>query len=272
MDKAIIIGTYEFLGFHICQQILNDGIEVEGIHVDLKTDDLFVAEKRLEIGRNANFAETNYDEWKIDPKQVDETIVVVDFYDFFIRSVEKQLLSDMKLQNKLLNISGKVIFLLPIQIVGNKQFKGLHSRCEEIIDWMKKHEIDFQAFYLPTIYGPWQPVNFIYQQSFLKEKHECVLSDREYSFDAIYVDSAVQSILQFSKEDHQEILLKSNEESWSEGLQLLDLTNVQMREKDPLWKFHGVEKVIHDPISLRNGLDNQRKRVETLEILRKWDL
>lgn len=270
MDKAIIIGTYEFLGFNICQQILNEGIEVEGIHADFNSNDLFVEEKRFEIGRNSNFVETNYDDWK-NGNRVDESTVVVDFYDFFIRNVEKQLLSDIKFQHKLLNLKGKVIFLLPVQIVRNRQFKGIHSRFVEIIDRMKKDERDFQAFYLPTIYGPWQPANFIYQQSFLKEKHECELSDREYSFDAIYVDSAVHSILQFSKENHQDILLKNHEESWFEGLQLLDLTNIEIREKDPQWKFHGVEKVINDSVSLQTGLTNQRKKVETLEFMRKWE-
>ena len=34
MDKVIIVGTYEFIGFQLCLSLLEQGIEVIGIHLN----------------------------------------------------------------------------------------------------------------------------------------------------------------------------------------------------------------------------------------------
>ena len=57
MDKAIIVGVYEFIGFHLCEALLQEGIEVYGVNLPIDTSDHVVDEKRLLIGRNSNFQE-----------------------------------------------------------------------------------------------------------------------------------------------------------------------------------------------------------------------
>ncbi len=34
MDKVIVVGTYEFIGFELCLRLLEQGIEVIGIHLE----------------------------------------------------------------------------------------------------------------------------------------------------------------------------------------------------------------------------------------------
>ena len=57
MDKVIIVGTYEFIGFQLCLSLLEQGREVIGIHLNTNSKDPFLEEKRFEIGRNSNFTE-----------------------------------------------------------------------------------------------------------------------------------------------------------------------------------------------------------------------
>ena len=45
MDKAIIIGVYEYLGFHLCLKFLEQGIEVTGVDTEMDDSDLFIAGK-----------------------------------------------------------------------------------------------------------------------------------------------------------------------------------------------------------------------------------
>ena len=55
MDKAIIVGVYEFIGFHLCEALLQEGIEVYGVDLPIDTSDHVVNEKRILIGINSNF-------------------------------------------------------------------------------------------------------------------------------------------------------------------------------------------------------------------------
>lgn len=57
MDRAVILGTFEFIGFSLCKNLLDQGCEIDGIHFDKEQDDALIHEKRLTIGRNANFNE-----------------------------------------------------------------------------------------------------------------------------------------------------------------------------------------------------------------------
>ncbi|MEM5594163.1 hypothetical protein AAHH67_24715 [Niallia circulans] len=60
MKKAVIFGVYQFVGFHICSTLLEEGEEIIGIsYPEISIEDL--EDKRMEIGRNANFSEKSLD-------------------------------------------------------------------------------------------------------------------------------------------------------------------------------------------------------------------
>lgn len=59
MKKAIVFGAYQFLGFHICGALLEEGEEIIGVSFpNIHVDD--IEDKRMEIGRNANFSEISW--------------------------------------------------------------------------------------------------------------------------------------------------------------------------------------------------------------------
>ena len=33
MDKAVIVGVFDFVNFHVCKALLNKGIEVKGVQI-----------------------------------------------------------------------------------------------------------------------------------------------------------------------------------------------------------------------------------------------
>jgi hypothetical protein len=62
MDKVLVLGALEELGFEMTTILLEEGYEVCGIHLSLG-EELIYNERRLEIGRNANFIELSLAEW-----------------------------------------------------------------------------------------------------------------------------------------------------------------------------------------------------------------
>lgn len=265
MDKAIILGVYEFIGFHFCQQILNEGIDVEGIHINLKSDEIFVEEKRMEIGRNANFRENDLKQWKVSSASTEEITLIVDFYDLFMRKIENQFLKLEKFQTELKSINGKIILLLPIVLLANKHFEPILTQMYELIDFLKNHEKSFQVFFLPTIYGPWQPIEFIYQRSIVEDNKNGIVSEREWTADCLYVEDIVHTILNESIDESGLILLKSKEKDrWNHGADLLGIPKKQGQEGEVNIRFSGIEKTVVDSISLKHGLENQKRNVEFL--------
>ncbi|WP_035209289.1 hypothetical protein [Mesobacillus boroniphilus] len=64
MERATILGIYDFIGYSLCRHMLDLGFEIDGIHQSGNIDDYFTEEKRLEIGRNANFSEISLQGWE----------------------------------------------------------------------------------------------------------------------------------------------------------------------------------------------------------------
>lgn len=62
MDKVHVLGALEELGFEMTTSLLEEGYEVCGIHLQLGEETIY-NERRLEIGRNANFEEIGLTEW-----------------------------------------------------------------------------------------------------------------------------------------------------------------------------------------------------------------
>lgn len=232
MDKAVIVGVFEFLGFHFCQNLLNNGIEVDGLHMGSNYDDGFLLEeKRMEIGRNANFKEYAFRDYQWIQEKIQKIAVIVDYYDLFMRRKEadffslepiKGLLSYLKTSKE------RAVFLLPIQFLSQSRFEKERIQIERFFGLLKKKGGSYQKFYLPTVYGPWQPEEFSFQKHFLRDNKShkpFKVDEREWLADAIYVQETVETILHYYRQDKEEYLLTSGKKNqWANCANYLSIT------------------------------------------------
>ncbi len=96
MDKAVIFDVYNFVSFHLCKALLDKGIEVEGICVvNRLNNDGFSDEKRLEIGRNANFKESFFKDWSNQLERAETKMTIIcSVYDIYMTYNENILKKD----------------------------------------------------------------------------------------------------------------------------------------------------------------------------------
>ncbi|WP_313800647.1 hypothetical protein [Cytobacillus sp.] len=138
MDRAVIIGIYESLGFHFCTSLLEEGYEVTGIHYS-DMDEELVEQKRMEIGRNANFQEVLQKEWLPSAEIQEQTLIIIDFDFFYLRHSSQAIeiskyLQQFYVQNekKIRDTQSKVVCLLPIE--DNESPNDLFSRMIQNVE------------------------------------------------------------------------------------------------------------------------------------------
>ncbi|MCM2533702.1 hypothetical protein NDK43_16555 [Neobacillus pocheonensis] len=205
MDKAIIFGVFDFVGFHVCKTLLDKGIEVKGIRVENIGKTPFLEEKRLEIGRNANFEEQSFLEWSLLGKpEKPINMIIFSLYDFFMLYNEAILKKEAFIQpilsylerNK--NKNKTLVFILPIQLLTSSldsqaliDLKGFLDRTLNVSD-------NIQLFYVPTIYGPWQPNTFLFQQTILSKlnRNEEIKGFREGTMDALFIEDVIETMIE----------------------------------------------------------------------------
>ncbi|WP_413302066.1 hypothetical protein AA0X95_23095 [Bacillus sp. 1P10SD] len=229
MDKAIIFGIYDFVSFHTSQTLLNQGIEVVGITFEDKDEIPFYEEKRLEVGRNANFSEQSFSKWEKERElEKSKTVLVFSIYDLYMmnketrflkKSVMKPIVNYIEKNNK--NI--EIVCLLPIQELGSSNERQLGSFLEQI----SRIAESMHVFYLPAIYGPWQPETFLFQQSILSkiQRIEIQKGDREWTKDILFVCDAVESIFELvaSEKSGKYVLQSGKKEYWSKCASYLQI-------------------------------------------------
>lgn len=261
MDKAIIVGVYEFIGFHLCNFLLENGIEVTGIHIPNDENDLFLEEKRLSFGRNSNFSERKLSDIQSIQEDRGKTFCFIDYYSFYMKKEEEQLETSIHplVQTESLP---QMVFALPIQL------------CEETSSKKKQYLFELIEeswnFYLPTVYGPWQPLYFSFQKALLDPQSTVQVTEREYMKDALYIDDVIQSILIHVQEyRYKDILLKSKTSNeWINIMEMLlgkEKTNeIIPREihcKQNLFSFQV------DGIQITEGIEKQRDHLARLRLI-----
>src|SRR3954451_16586198 len=123
MDKAIIFGIYDFVSFHACKALLNKGVEVTGVHLHDIYKHQFLEEKRLEVGRNANYNELSVSEWEKSQKEDDiKTTFIFSIYDLFMLNKEFILQKEEVTRPIFQYMDGhknnvEVVFIVPIQML-----------------------------------------------------------------------------------------------------------------------------------------------------------
>jgi nucleoside-diphosphate-sugar epimerase len=257
MDKAIIVGIYEFIGFNLCEALLQEGIEVYGVHIPTVDSELVRDEKRLLIGRNSNYIEKDISSLSSLNLTQQDTYIFLDYYSFYMKKQEKKFLetvhSHLSHQQLVHSVS-----IMPIQV----------CMKEENRDSYKNKGINSPfIFYVPTIYGPWQPSNFFFHKALYQSNENHIVEEREWTGDAIYVQDAIQSIL-YSIENKKQAsyLLKSNDENqWSkiastllEQIPVIDQKSNREINKD-------IINIEVKATSVKEGLEKQKRYISQIQ-------
>lgn len=171
MDRAVIIGALEFLGFSFCERILEEGIEVDGIHLDLENNKLLIEEKRFKIGRNANYNEWTSTDVEFRTPNLKGTVLIIDVYDLLMWEKES-VLFEMGFIKKVIDgwEEGEIVFLLPISLKTNVKFKVVEKKIHELIVFLKGKGNSVKSFYLPAINGTWLSEGLDERESFEMEE------------------------------------------------------------------------------------------------------
>lgn len=264
MDRAIIMGAFGFLGYSVCRAMLDEGIEVNAIPVGEEPDYL-IEEKRMEIGRNANFYEN---EARILNKgKVEESIpVIIPFSDFYLMDMEERLFENDFLQEKLLSLPPKqypIILLIPEQLAydGTSDFEPLVKLRQNL----SKKGFLLKEVLVPTLYGPWQPEGCFFQQ-ILSLGEEAVtipsLNPRESTSDAIYVDDAASVVRDLLEEPQAgKYVIRSGETNgWCKCLKSIYdnfVKSKELSEEERRW-----ENDLRNMMKSRTSLDPEQKLSE----------
>ncbi|MFB6465324.1 hypothetical protein ACE38V_00755 [Cytobacillus sp. Hz8] len=274
MDKAIVLGAFEFLGFHCCSFLLESGLEVNGVHLQ-ESDNRSAEIMRLDIGRNSNFIEIEESKWCI-KKLTEPSIILIDYYDLYIRKKEtrfQEIIGSIfeKDSEIIRKTDSRIVLLLPLQLLIEEQKNEGRQPMHRFLEKKKIEDILIQKFYLPTIYGPFQSQEMLFQQSImgmLNNENNFTINDREWIGDAIFVKDVVKDILMLSEEQPHSFsyLMKSNiEQHWEKCASHLRINLEKKKEREG--------SNIHQPIDIRmvysegdilNGLQEQKKVFERL--------
>jgi hypothetical protein len=191
MEAATIVGVYDFIGYRLCQYMLDMGIAITGVHFEKHQENENMEEKRLEIGRNANFQELSFRDW--DAENV-KGVLFISLLEKLQSSQEEMI--NQKLMKKLDQITNgnlQIILILPGYLAEKNQLQ--HALSE----YLTRRNFTVLEFYLPTVYGPWQPDYYFFQQCIdysLNGNLIPVLAEWEWNNDAIYIDDGVSLILE----------------------------------------------------------------------------
>jgi hypothetical protein len=203
MDKAVIFDVYNFVSFHLCKALLDNGIEVEGIYVETNINDDFSDEKRLEIGRNANFNESLFNDWSNRDKVEGNMTIICSVYDIYMtfnesilkkKAVANEFINSLKKQSD--NIE-QLVLLVPRQLMTGEAENEAILIMNDFIKRAEEVTGKIQLHYLPSIYGPWQPSTFVFQHTILSKmnKQGEFRGLREETMDALYIDDTVLTLI-----------------------------------------------------------------------------
>jgi hypothetical protein len=253
MNRAIVVGAYEFLGFHLTMMLLEQGFEVTGITTGSREHGEYTEDKKLLVGRNANFEEYCTDEWKANGSIEEPHLIFISQYDYYFRQERDLQWEGLfgHLKGAIEETGSKPVFLLPVQYLDHKAVTGCHA----------VREAGVLEIYLPTLFGLWQPSVFAFQQAIegKENKDHSSLEDQE---DAIHAVEAAAGIIEAAeKNEAGPLLFWSGEEGrWRKcavhlGIKAQEFCRQGMQP--------AIEKrIIREKDSYQNVLDKQREYVK----------
>jgi hypothetical protein len=190
--NSIVLAAREFLGFEICKALLEEGNSVYAFDYGDWKSGVF-EEKWLEIGRNANLTYASILEAAAIKEKVTCYIPLFDYLtridEESIYFIKKDLIRFIKKMQD--NIESYVL-IVPSQLLNNhrEEHEMIYLILQDCLDIMK--EQNWQVVYVPTLFGPWQPEGYLFQQLISEEKRDQFLDDPE---DAIFITDAVNTLM-----------------------------------------------------------------------------
>ncbi|MES5953851.1 NAD(P)-dependent oxidoreductase [Bacillus fungorum] len=232
MERVLIIGALTFVGYNLVNKMIAEEVEVYGLDFDeFENMTKINEEKLLLIGRNALFTYYSIrdeDGWKsVEGEKFDAVYfclyepnqqsgfrnerVILQYLKRIIRMCEEH--------------KGKLNLISSIKIGSavESENKRVFSKVEEAL---KKGELQYSVFRVPTLYGPWQPSFMMYHQLILSEldERECHYASEENGSDLLYVEDVCEYLWENGMNvEHLGIynLLSGKKSLWKKGMNLL---------------------------------------------------
>ncbi|KMM38910.1 NAD-dependent epimerase/dehydratase family protein [Guptibacillus hwajinpoensis] len=293
MKKVMITGALGFIGFHLTEFLLNEGVEVVGI--DGRIDPTRVSEykmKEMYFIRNSNYrqVDSRLQDCSLE-KEVEECDTV-----FHLASPHGEKRASHMIQEgvsttkKLLEVcEGKVlVYLSSIEIFG-RRYGNITERTpinpvtsdgrvkaeEEAVINTVDRNTTVKIIRVPLVYGPWQPVHYVFQDFFingtLMKAYET--EGERYHFDSLYVKDVCQAMYQTAvrKEGSETINLSSGGEGeWQNGVEwcIGEKLNRKKRLRCAISNKDCVSKVDFTNLTpIHKGLEQQRDHVEKMMLI-----
>ncbi|MFT9596330.1 hypothetical protein [Mesobacillus sp.] len=255
MERATILGIYDFIGYSLCRHMLDLGVEIDGIHQSGNIGGYFTEEKRLEIGRNANFSEISLEDWEAE--RAEGFLFVTLFESLQTRNGTNELLEALlsKLENRHLKKLPTAVVLPAYFAQENMDLRETETKISRYIN---NRQSTLLTIYLPTIYGPWQPEECFFQQTMSHSSNNGNkvpdISKWEWTHDCLYVDDAVKTIKEMAEsgQQGQYILSSGEQDRWLQcAEELIDQDAAMLRNEV-------VAPVIKETIQVRTVGENEQ--------------
>jgi hypothetical protein len=219
--NSVVLAAREFLGFEICKVLLEEGSSVYAVDYGDWKNGVF-EEKWLEIGRNANLTYASI----LEAATIKEKATCyIPLFDYLTRVDEESIYFMKKDLIKFIKtVQGYIesyVLIVPSQLLNNnrEEHEMIYLMLQDCLGIMK--EQNWQVVYVPTLFGPWQPEGYLFQQIISEEKRDQFLDDPE---DAIFITDAVNALMKDIRGGafKTHYLLKSEKEgNWLSCLEVL---------------------------------------------------
>ncbi|MFD3447326.1 NAD-dependent epimerase/dehydratase family protein [Microbacteriaceae bacterium 4G12] len=283
MKETIVMGAFTFVGYHLVQKLLSEGMNVLALDVN---DSMCLSEieeeKLLLIGRHAGFTYDSLQKRKFeDDIQGIDTVYIclcepnqASFQESeTMQLLERVIFACKEVNTKLVLLSSvhastvrfyEVTGVAPKNTCENGSF---FYKLEQMIAELHRYAI----LQVPIVYGPWQPTFMMYHQLILDHSTNTnVKSMEEQGGSIVYVEDVAESLYYFGEQ--QELTgcyyMQSKEErEWKQGFELLRRTkNMDILEKGSVKR--ATQPFVYNPkYSLQEGLERQILHVKKYKSL-----
>ncbi|WP_180994277.1 NAD-dependent epimerase/dehydratase family protein [Bacillus sp. Marseille-P3661] len=296
MKTAIVIGALGFIGYSLCNKLLEDGFEVIGIDCYDKDNSKkkIQDQKYLEIARNSNFKLLEMD-------ITDATFETIRTCDVVYYCINNQTILESNFDiasNQAINNIRKVIqycnqvnatFIylssyevyqenLPILTqetrLEPRNLAGMLKVKEESEVLANHGSLNYYILRIPTIYGPWQPEYMSYQRlistNTINSPMDVIREDTIYIYDLVSLMIGLPTIIP----KKQVLLISSgNENYWLKGFNMLSEER-QLNLPATKISLTETEKQLKKYIDtdLKDGLNEQKLHYNYINKLKSLDL
>jgi len=201
----LIVGVHQFEGFHICSKLVEEGLLVDGVVIVPKNplQKKICEEEMMWLGRNAHFHLLEEDSWIEDASKKQYDLI-------YYCQTDHQPIDDEAEKHRL-EKTVEIASLKQTPIIFIFSLEGenpLEDRDEEIDSWMQqigqKWTFPYLFVYLPTVFGPWQPLGHWISNSLLEctgiSRSKTNANEKIVIRDILHIDEIVPVLTEFDED------------------------------------------------------------------------